>query len=335
MDALGNAAASTEPLVDWQELLKEILRLEAPVLNPEEDDPCACGRAGRFICDTCPDWLCCQRCVLLAHKQLPCHWIQEWISSDFLRRSLRDLGMRVLLGHSGDECHMGRAECIKVTTDEGVVPVEVIFCGLNGSSRSNPWNFQENGPLRLDSDVSGPFPIATGTPNTSNGSVVRTATKVRTARRTVIENTPPGTAHPRLSAPAALAALVASSARTFHVGLRPADLYLDEARPPELTRGKDYHTCGLCGNVKSHPMSYMCGHSHCYVCIRLSLERVRWCLDPECLTRMYCAPFHHYGEEMSIASDYPEWHDRSRVAYTWEGLVFPGNPKAIIVLDSP
>jgi len=46
-------------------------------------------------------------------------------------------------------------------------------------------------------------------------------------------------------------------------------------------------------------------------------------------------PIRHVGEEMSIAADYPEWGDKSRVVYMWDGLVFPGNPKAVIVLDSP
>jgi len=48
-----------------------------------------------------------------------------------------------------------------------------------------------------------------------------------------------------------------SSVRSYCVGLCPADLYLDDKHPPELITAKEYHTCGICGNVKSHPVSYM------------------------------------------------------------------------------
>ncbi|KAJ7076293.1 hypothetical protein C8R44DRAFT_896597 [Mycena epipterygia] len=134
MDTSQSTAAN--PLLEWQELLTEISRLEAPAPASEEDEPCACGRAGKFVCDTCPNWLCCEQCVLLTHKKYPLHWIQEWTGSHFQRRSLRDMGMRVLLGHSGLECPVGRAKCVKVTTDEGVVPVEVVFCDCDPITHS-------------------------------------------------------------------------------------------------------------------------------------------------------------------------------------------------------
>jgi hypothetical protein len=38
---------------------------------------------------------------------------------------------------------------------------------------------------------------------------------------------------------------------------------------------------------------------------------------------MACAPFRHVGEEASLREQYPDWDDQSRVAYDWEGLVFP------------
>ncbi|KAF8145912.1 hypothetical protein K438DRAFT_1991382 [Mycena galopus ATCC 62051] len=100
-----------------------------------------------------------------------------------------------------------------------------------------------------------------------------------------------------------------------------ADLYNDDARPPVLATPKPHHVCGICFSVKSHPVSYLCGHSHCYVCIRIWLGRRKTC--PECTQVMHIAPFRHYGEELGIAFDYPFWVDDSRVLYSFEGLVFP------------
>lgn len=67
--------------------------------------------------------------------------------------------------------------------------------------------------------------------------------------------------------------------------------------------------------------SYLCGHSHCYVCIRLWLERKWSC--PDCVTPMYSAPFRHYAEEGALASAFPNWNDMSVVDYAFTDLVFP------------
>ncbi|KAF8128076.1 hypothetical protein K438DRAFT_2141409 [Mycena galopus ATCC 62051] len=99
------------------------------------------------------------------------------------------------------------------------------------------------------------------------------------------------------------------------------DLYNDEARPPVLATPSPHHVCGICLSVKSHPVSYLCGHSHCFVCIRVWLERQWKC--PECSQVMHTPPFHHYGEENSIAHDYPFWMDDSRVSYSFRDLIFP------------
>ncbi|KAJ7457578.1 hypothetical protein B0H11DRAFT_2243336 [Mycena galericulata] len=110
------------------------------------------------------------------------------------------------------------------------------------------------------------------------------------------------------------------------------DLFLTFERPPELAEYKVHHQCGICSCVKSHPVSYLCGHSHCYVCIRVWLEQSWSC--PICVTPMYMPPIRHYGEEDGLAADYPEWRDNSKVDYNWDGLVWPKRPRRRIV-ESP
>ncbi|KAJ7699120.1 hypothetical protein B0H16DRAFT_1749490 [Mycena metata] len=56
------------------------------------------------------------------------------------------------------------------------------------------------------------------------------------------------------------------------VPLTEDDLYLSADRPPTLKTDRAHQTCSICLNVKAHPVAYLCGHSHCYVCIRIHLE---------------------------------------------------------------
>ncbi|KAJ7500584.1 hypothetical protein B0H11DRAFT_2225574 [Mycena galericulata] len=109
------------------------------------------------------------------------------------------------------------------------------------------------------------------------------------------------------------------------------DLLLNGVAPAPRETNRSHQRCGICLHVKSHPVSYLCGHSHCYSCIRLWLEQ-RW-VCPTCVTVMNRAPHRNYEEEAGIALDYPDWVDESVVDYSWEGLCFPKH-RRIIAPDS-
>ncbi|KAJ6515176.1 hypothetical protein C8R47DRAFT_1206512 [Mycena vitilis] len=105
------------------------------------------------------------------------------------------------------------------------------------------------------------------------------------------------------------------------------ELYVGRARPADLTTEERVHQlCAICRQVKSHPVSYRCGHSHCYVCIRMWLEYSWKC--PECVTVMHEAPVRHYPEENGIALDFPSRAGETQVRYSWAGLTFPERAKA-------
>ncbi|KAJ7023224.1 hypothetical protein C8F04DRAFT_1271649 [Mycena alexandri] len=101
------------------------------------------------------------------------------------------------------------------------------------------------------------------------------------------------------------------------------DLFIGIARPPTLRTDRAHWTCSLCSNVKAHPVAYTCGHSHCFVCIRLHLERSWKCPLPDCAKLMRQPPHRIYSEEQGIAYDFPHWDDPSVVSYSWDGLTFP------------
>ncbi|KAJ7164586.1 hypothetical protein C8R43DRAFT_1122463 [Mycena crocata] len=110
--------------------------------------------------------------------------------------------------------------------------------------------------------------------------------------------------------------------------LRPLtrkNLYVGGILPPPLSTERLHQKCSLCSNVKCHPVSYLCGHSHCYVCVRIWLETSWDC--PSCETLMRRAPHRHTGEEDGLKADYPDWGNTSQVLYSFDGLTFPNPPR--------
>ncbi|KAJ7722486.1 hypothetical protein DFH07DRAFT_971917 [Mycena maculata] len=221
---------------------------------------------------------------------------------------------------------------------------------LKGSSKENPWVMDPAGKLvLLGNERRGRrvkcVPLASvarrpniryGPPSTviqvppqppsiSAPGPARTETSIRGARRAAVSVQAP--LIPRVSGALVHSGeAVGGERREGRPFLLRADLYLDDIRPPLIEDVKPYHECGLCFNRKSHPVStsYKCGHSHCFVCIRVWLESQWTC--PTCSTVMDGCPFRHWGEEVALRAAYPEV-DLSRVSYSWDGLVFPRVPQ--------
>ncbi|KAJ7102964.1 hypothetical protein C8R43DRAFT_1141086 [Mycena crocata] len=113
--------------------------------------------------------------------------------------------------------------------------------------------------------------------------------------------------------------------------LTEAELYSTDARPPVKSSPYSNLECGICYSIKSHPVKYGCGHSHCYVCIRQWLEHSFEC--PNCRYRMCRPPTAALTIEGQIAIVHPEWQDTSNVVGTFEGLRFPA--RSIGIFPSP
>ncbi|KAJ7175318.1 hypothetical protein C8R46DRAFT_1213802 [Mycena filopes] len=100
-----------------------------------------------------------------------------------------------------------------------------------------------------------------------------------------------------------------------------ADLYLNHLRPPMSVTTRTHLVCGICGNLKSHPVAGECSHSYCYVCLHLWLQRSWRC--PLCRWVLMAPPLRNLDSEHAIAFDHPEWIDLSKVNFSWEGFSFP------------
>ncbi|KAJ7604863.1 hypothetical protein DFH06DRAFT_1348994 [Mycena polygramma] len=113
--------------------------------------------------------------------------------------------------------------------------------------------------------------------------------------------------------------------------LTDISLLRSDVHPPNMTTTRAHQACGICLHIKSHPVSYRCGHSHCYRCIRVWLEKKWTC--PTCRAVMHVEPYRHYGEEDGILLDHPTFVDRSVVDYSWDGLRFPKAPKVRVPIE--
>ncbi|KAJ7775004.1 hypothetical protein B0H16DRAFT_1713448 [Mycena metata] len=101
------------------------------------------------------------------------------------------------------------------------------------------------------------------------------------------------------------------------------DLYAEGRLPPALAPTRPSQRCSLCTGVKAHPVSYLCGHSHCYACIRLWLDQCWLCPVSTCRALITREPHRHFAEEQALVEAFPNWVNATAVAYCWDGLTFP------------
>jgi hypothetical protein len=137
------------PIQDWlcyrQQYVEELIRHDGRAGHFS----CAgCGEDdGRFKCQDCfGSWLFCKSCLLDRHVQLPFHRIQVgvlsirisssltvfqfWTGKFFQDSSLQKLGLRIQLGHDGEDCPCpGHVQTDFVVVDTtGVHYTNLQFC---------------------------------------------------------------------------------------------------------------------------------------------------------------------------------------------------------------
>ncbi|KAJ7164821.1 hypothetical protein C8R43DRAFT_1122699 [Mycena crocata] len=97
---------SDKVLYEWRtlrdEFVAELLRLDGAADASEDVCP-SCGTEKPTIrCRDCfGELLYCKSCVVERHEDNPLHFVDEWDGALFSRTTLRDLGLRIQLGHKG------------------------------------------------------------------------------------------------------------------------------------------------------------------------------------------------------------------------------------------
>ncbi|KAJ7030683.1 hypothetical protein C8F04DRAFT_1186536 [Mycena alexandri] len=113
------------------------------------------------------------------------------------------------------------------------------------------------------------------------------------------------------------------------------DLYEEGRLPVPLVPTRPSQRCSLCTAVKSHPVAYLCGHSHCYACIRLWLDQDWKCPVSSCRKFITQQPHRHFAEEQALAEAFPNWVNATAVPHAWDGLVFPKLPVDTVTPPNP
>ncbi|KAJ7799448.1 hypothetical protein B0H14DRAFT_3886073 [Mycena olivaceomarginata] len=108
---------------------------EAPV--------CPCGQPAKYRCTECFGLqLFCRGCVVEAHRLRPLCRLEAWNGTFFERRELRNLGLRVQLGHSDNRpCPHAHPGCRKfvVIASNGFHHVSLDFCQCRRSGSQQHW----------------------------------------------------------------------------------------------------------------------------------------------------------------------------------------------------
>ncbi|PBK64390.1 hypothetical protein ARMSODRAFT_842607, partial [Armillaria solidipes] len=94
-----------------------------------------CGEEARFRCVSCCNGMsACQSCIVEAHRTMPFHGVEEWTGDYYRRTLLKNLGLKVQLGHpTGEACPLphpsGRQ--VVVIDIKGIHQVDVVYCGCH------------------------------------------------------------------------------------------------------------------------------------------------------------------------------------------------------------
>ncbi|PPQ97248.1 hypothetical protein CVT26_000741, partial [Gymnopilus dilepis] len=138
--------ASSRPMLLWKKsfrdiYLGELLRSEGRGdVWDKGDTKCFDCRArkseqpnvGVFRCRDCfIPHLTCKDCCVRRHRMLPFHNIEQWTGSTFIKSSLKKLGLRIQLNHTGMACSKPEACHSKfvILHTNGIHQVNVDYCG--------------------------------------------------------------------------------------------------------------------------------------------------------------------------------------------------------------
>ncbi|TFY58980.1 hypothetical protein EVJ58_g6064 [Rhodofomes roseus] len=129
--------ASDHPLHEWaadiDTWLLELLRLEGRGEHTGDACPTCLDGLAEYRCADCADLqLYCGACTVESHSHNPWHRLTVWVKSHFRRTTLKNLGLRIQLGHPpGERCPNPKAafnDDFVILDTTGIHRVALDFC---------------------------------------------------------------------------------------------------------------------------------------------------------------------------------------------------------------
>ncbi|KAJ7893529.1 hypothetical protein B0H13DRAFT_1625179 [Mycena leptocephala] len=138
------------PLREWVRENREIFLVELLRGEGRGDHwhysvcPACAVSAALYRCKTCVggDELLCQGCIVDRHAQSPFHLIEYWTGDMFQKKTLKDMGLRIQLGHwtpGNSRCaapEPAPGDAFVIVNDSGIHEVSLDFCGCGGGSKA-------------------------------------------------------------------------------------------------------------------------------------------------------------------------------------------------------
>ncbi|GBE78836.1 hypothetical protein SCP_0200330 [Sparassis crispa] len=130
--------AADNPLLQWvpkiDNWLAELICLEGRCSYTDELRPACQTNQATIRCEDCQDLrLYCTTCTVNRHAQSPFHRLKAWTDTHFRRETLKNLGLRLQLGHApGDQCPnpiRAFSDDFVVVDISGIHEIGLDFCG--------------------------------------------------------------------------------------------------------------------------------------------------------------------------------------------------------------
>ncbi|KAJ7432014.1 hypothetical protein B0H11DRAFT_2248605 [Mycena galericulata] len=137
---------------DFDALTIEVERaLNSDAWSKRGRTQCTCGKSALYRCQDCTAPELCKECIVGAHVAIPFHSVLEWDESVkyYTKITLRELGLRIGLGHGGATCPNSRPGRLEAITMTGIHSVAVDYCTCaNAYSRDDQIKAHGWWPLR-------------------------------------------------------------------------------------------------------------------------------------------------------------------------------------------
>ncbi|KAL0568546.1 hypothetical protein V5O48_013442 [Marasmius crinis-equi] len=115
-----------------RDFLQIMMELEGRCESGDACGSCGCNSEVSFRCRSCTgNVMFCKKCLLVNHRSLPTHYVEQWNGFHFQRVGLRELGLRVQLGHPPTQtCRNPRPARIRfcVMDIDSIQEIELDFC---------------------------------------------------------------------------------------------------------------------------------------------------------------------------------------------------------------